>query len=74
MTILYDLLLQNELNGWRQIKVLAVPLGIKFIEFNEKYSNKSYLAKLFWEVKICVTPDHTSSLENNIQAKRKQYG
>ena len=34
MSFLYDLPLQNELNGWRKIKVLSSSLGIEDIKFN----------------------------------------
>ena len=67
MALLYDPLYQNKLNGWRKIKSLSTPLGIKNIEFNEEDSKESYLAKGFQEVEVGVAPKSTRYLKNSKQ-------
>ena len=74
MALLYDLPDQTDLNGWKKIKVLAAPPGIKDIEFDEEASKDLYLERGFKEVRVGVAPERTRLLKNSTQAKRKQYG
>ena len=69
-----DLPLRDNLDNWKKIKMLVAPPGIKYTKFNINSTKESDIEKGFKEVKVGPAPERTQSLNNHIQAQRKQYG
>eukprot|EP00957_Ditylum_brightwellii_P149157 11359181-Ditylum_brightwellii.AAC.1 len=74
MALLYNLPSREDIDNWREIKELAVPVGAKNMSFNEKLPKHYYFDNGFVETLIGTALLRIKNVGNNIQAQQKQYG
>lgn len=72
--LLYDLPSKNDLENFKKIKILAAPGGIKDIHFDESITKEELLANNWKEVFVETPRTRVKYLNNNMQARRRQYG
>ena len=53
---------------------MKYPLGKNEVVFDPNETKQSYIEQGFVEVEVGVAPEYSYSLQDNVQAKRKQYG
>ena len=66
--LIFHLPLQEYILGWRKIKILKAPIGIKNIEFDPNTSKYTYLSQGFVEVEIGIATERNQSIGNNTQS------
>lgn len=74
LALLYEMPSQEDLDQWKNIKILLAPLGTKQVIFDETWEKQDYFDLGYKEVNMCVIPERTQYLSNGVQAQRKQYG
>lgn len=72
--ILHELPLEDDVQNWRKIPVLAAPPGVKDIEYDESKSIDDYVAQGWKVMKVGTAPETTKAIGNHMQAQRRQYG
>ena len=74
MAILYDLPYAENLRTNKNIKFLATPPRIHYIEINYSLIKDDYIRKVFYEVELGMALLHPQKINNYMQAQQKKYG
>ena len=74
LVMLFELPSEEDLFNWRKIKLLKCPIGDREIVYDPTRTQDSYIQEGFVEILVGPAPERTQLLQNNVQAKRKQYG
>ena len=64
----------EDINKFRMMKVIAAPVGLKDVEFDESLREEDYINQGWVVQMVGVAPERMLYFPGNIQVLRKQYG